>query len=142
MRKSILVILALIPLATIGCASTGATRASRATGAPAARAARQDGQASYYADRYHGRPTASGEIFDVNALTAAHRTLAFGTRVRVTNLQNSKSVTVRINDRGPFIAGRVIDLSPAAARRIDMIRAGVVPVKVEVMGSAQVARMQ
>jgi rare lipoprotein A len=91
--------------------------------------------ASYYADRYHGRATASGETFDVNKLTAAHRTLAFGTRVRVTNLDNGKSVVVRINDRGPFVSGRVIDLSPAAARRIEMTRSGVVPVKLEVLGS-------
>jgi rare lipoprotein A len=93
------------------------------------------GMASYYADRYHGRATASGETFDVNKLTAAHRTLAFGTRVRVTNLDNGKSVVVRINDRGPFVSGRVIDLSPAAARRIEMTRSGVVPVKLEVLGS-------
>jgi rare lipoprotein A len=95
------------------------------------------GLASYYADRYQGRPTANGETFDVEKMTAAHRTLAFGTRVRVTNLDNGKSVVVRINDRGPFVAGRVIDLSPAAARRIEMTRAGVVPVKLEVLDSGR-----
>ena len=92
------------------------------------------GLASYYADRYHGRPTASGETFDTSKMTAAHRTLAFGTMVRVTNVENGKSVVVRINDRGPFVPGRVIDLSPAAARRIEMTTAGVVPVKLEVLG--------
>jgi rare lipoprotein A len=100
------------------------------------RAARSDGKASYYAERYHGRTTANGERFDVNKLTAAHKTLPFNTVVRVTNLNNGKSVTVRINDRGPFVAGRVIDLSPAAARKIDMIRDGVVPVKLDVVRGA------
>ena len=117
-------------LASSGCASRGG----------GAKGGRSDGAASYYADRYHGRPTASGEIFDVDALTAAHRTLPFGTRVRVTNLHNDRSVVVRVNDRGPFVAGRVIDLSPAAARRIDMIHAGVVPVRLEVLGGRALAR--
>src|SRR5687767_8980161 len=73
--------------------------------------ATEAGIASYYADKYHGRPTASGEIFDTGKLTAAHRSLPFGTTVKVTHLGNRRSVTVRINDRGPFVAGRVIDLS-------------------------------
>jgi rare lipoprotein A len=89
--------------------------------------------ASYYADRFHGRRTASGEAFDNRAMTAAHRTHRFGTRVRVTNQRNGLSVVVRINDRGPYGRGRVIDLSRAAAERIGMIRAGVVPVTVEVL---------
>jgi len=76
------------------------------------------GVASYYGPKFHGKKTASGEVFDMYKLTAAHRTLPFGTRVRVTNLENSKSVVVRINDRGPFIKGRIIDLSFEAARRI------------------------
>lgn len=91
------------------------------------------GKASYYADKFHGRYTASGEVFDMNKLTAAHRTLMFGTSVKVTNLWNNKSVIVRINDRGPFKGDRVIDLSKAAARQIDMLAAGVVDVKVEVL---------
>jgi rare lipoprotein A len=95
--------------------------------------------ASYYADKYQGRKTANGEIFDTRKLTAAHKTLPFGTRVRVTNLGNGKSVVVRVNDRGPFVAGRVIDLSPAAARKLDMIRAGVTRVKLEVLGTEAVA---
>lgn len=96
--------------------------------------------ASYYADKFQGRPTASGERFDNGKLTAAHRALPFGSRVRVTNLTNGRSVTVRINDRGPFIKGRVIDLSLAAARRIDMVRAGVVAVRVELVRGAPVHR--
>src|SRR5690606_13032527 len=92
------------------------------------------GKASWYGGRFHGRRTASGERFDKHALTAAHRRLPFGTTVRVTNRRNGRSVTVRINDRGPFgRRGRIIDLSEAAARRLDMLRAGVVPVVVEVL---------
>jgi rare lipoprotein A len=94
----------------------------------------QEGKAVYYSSAYHGRKTASGEIYDENAFTAAHRTLAFGTVVKVTNLGNGKSVVVRINDRGPFgkKKERIIDLSLAAARKIDMVKAGVVPVLLEV----------
>ena len=93
----------------------------------------ETGKASYYGDRHHGQRTASGERFDQNALTAAHRTLPFGTRVRVTNLNNERSVVLRINERGPFVRGRVIDVSRAAAVRLDMLRAGVVPVRVEAL---------
>lgn len=91
------------------------------------------GKASYYGDKFHGRNTASGEVFDMNKYTAAHRTLMFGTLIKVTNLWNKKSVVVRVNDRGPFKSGRVLDLSKAAAKDLDMIAAGVVDVKVEVM---------
>ncbi|MDB9525247.1 septal ring lytic transglycosylase RlpA family protein [Oscillatoria sp. CS-180] len=91
------------------------------------------GQASWYGPGFHGRHTASGEVFNQNAMTAAHRTLPFGTRVRVTNLSNNRQVVVRINDRGPFSRGRVIDLSAAAAREIGLQRAGVGPVRVEVL---------
>jgi rare lipoprotein A len=90
--------------------------------------------ASYYAEPYHGRKTASGEIFDTyQGLTAAHRTLPFNTMVRVTNQSNGRTVDVRINDRGPFIDGRVIDLSVRAARDIDLMRAGLAPVKLTVL---------
>lgn len=91
------------------------------------------GQASWYGPGFHGRHTASGEVFNQNALTAAHRTLPFGTRVRVTNVHNGRHVVVRINDRGPFSRGRVIDLSAEAARAIGLDRAGVGPVQVEVL---------
>ncbi|HEX4998393.1 MAG TPA: septal ring lytic transglycosylase RlpA family protein [Terriglobia bacterium] len=93
------------------------------------------GLATYYAEPYNGRPTASGEIFDsYNAMTAAHRTLPFDTIVRVVNQKNGLEVDVRINDRGPFVDGRIIDLSLAAARKIDMVRDGVVPVELKVLG--------
>ncbi len=92
---------------------------------------RAEGKASYYGAKHHGKRTASGERFNQHALTAAHRTLPFGTRVKVTNLNNDRSVVVRINDRGPHIRGRIIDLSREAADRLGMLRAGVVRVRVE-----------
>ena len=92
---------------------------------------RAEGQASYYGARHHGNKPASGGRFDQNALTAAHRSLPFGSRVQVTNLRNDKRVVVRINDRGPFTNKRIIDLSQKAAEQLDMLRDGVVPVRVE-----------
>ncbi len=92
----------------------------------------QNGLATWYGGRFHGKPTASGEPFNKNAMTAAHRKLRFNSRVRVTNKRNGKSVVVRITDRGPY--GRaVIDLSEAAARQLNMIDAGVVPVRIELL---------
>lgn len=92
------------------------------------------GKAVYYHDKYHGRKTASGEYFSQSNLTAAHRTLPFGTIVKVTNLKNGLSVVVRINDRGPFGAkDKIIDLSKEAARRLNMLKDGVIPVKVEIL---------
>ncbi|MBA3818159.1 MAG: septal ring lytic transglycosylase RlpA family protein [Deltaproteobacteria bacterium] len=91
----------------------------------------QRGKASWYGGSFHGGPTASGERYDKRTMTAAHRTLPFGTRVRVTNLKNGRTVTVRINNRGPYSKGRIIDLSEAAAERLGMIDAGVVPCTVE-----------
>lgn len=90
-----------------------------------------EGEASYYCNSLSGNPTASGEIYDPELFTAAHRTLPLGTRVRVTNLRSGKSVIVRINDRGPFVEQRVIDLSQAAAREIGMIHSGVAQVRIE-----------
>ena len=92
----------------------------------------QSGMASWYGGKFHGRKTANGETYNMNALTAAHKTLPFGTKVRVTNTRNGDSVVVRINDRGPFIAGRVIDLSRAAAGQIGV--SGVAPVKLAILG--------
>ncbi|UOM36828.1 septal ring lytic transglycosylase RlpA family protein [Acuticoccus sp. I52.16.1] len=91
------------------------------------------GVASYYGKRFHGRRTANGERFNMNALTAAHRSLPFGTKVKVTNPRTGRSVTVRINDRGPFHGGRSIDLSRAAAAKIGMVDAGVAKVKIEIL---------
>jgi len=93
----------------------------------------QVGVASYYADEFHGRPTASGEIFDMNGLSCAHRTLPLGTRVRVTNLDNGKSVELPVNDCGPFVEGRIIDLSKGAAEKLGMIESGTAIVKIEVI---------
>ncbi|MFO8057407.1 MAG: septal ring lytic transglycosylase RlpA family protein [bacterium] len=93
----------------------------------------QVGMASWYGKKFHGKKTASGERFNMFALTAAHKTLPFNSRVKVTNLSNHKSVKVRVNDRGPWAKGRIIDLSYAAAKRIDMIEKGVVKVRVEVI---------
>lgn len=92
------------------------------------------GQASWYGPGFHGRRTASGEIYNQNAMTAAHPSLSFGTRVKVTNLNNGRSVIVRINDRGPYARGRVIDVSAAAANSLGMINTGVAPVEVTILG--------
>ncbi|MGO1247406.1 MAG: septal ring lytic transglycosylase RlpA family protein [Oceanisphaera sp.] len=124
--KKIAALLLLVLLQS--CAS--APGSAKAFG-PSAVVSTQQGKASYYGGRFHGRKTASGEVFNKNILTAAHRTLPFGTRVRVTNLKNDKSVVVRINDRGPYAKGRVIDVSEQAARQLKMKHDGVVKVKVE-----------
>jgi rare lipoprotein A len=91
------------------------------------------GSASWYGGKFHGRKTANGERYNQNALTAAHKTLPFGTKVRVTNESNGKSVVVRINDRGPYVGKRVIDLSRAAANAVGMVQRGVARVKMEVL---------
>lgn len=98
------------------------------------------GQASFYADKFDGRITASGDVFDQNKLTAAHRTLPFGSKVKVINLENKKEVVVMINDRGPFVNDRVIDLSKKAAKKLDFIDAGVTKVKIEVVYLADANR--
>ncbi|MCE8021162.1 septal ring lytic transglycosylase RlpA family protein [Halomonas sp. MCCC 1A11036] len=117
----------LILLLIAGCAGRDGGRGERSS-APSGWNGEQ-GQASFYADRYHGRRTASGETHDRNALTAAHRSLPFGTRVRVTRLDNGRETVVRINDRGPFVRGRVIDLSRRAAEELGMLRQGVAEVR-------------
>ncbi len=91
------------------------------------------GIASFYATNFNGRRTASGEKFNNNAMTAAHKSLPFGSKVQVTNVRNGKSVVVRINDRGPYVRGRIIDLSKAAAKKIGIGHAGTVRVKLEVV---------
>jgi rare lipoprotein A (peptidoglycan hydrolase) len=93
----------------------------------------QTGYASWYGKRHHGRETASGEAYNMNALTAAHPSLPLGTRLRVTNLRNGRSVEVRVNDRGPVVDGRVLDLSYAAARDLGAVAPGVIPVRVRVI---------
>lgn len=93
----------------------------------------ETGIASWYGPKFHGRKTASGEKYNQNAMTAAHKTLPFGTKVRVKNVKNDKSVIVRINDRGPFAKGRVIDVSRAAAKKLDMINSGTAKVNIKVV---------
>jgi peptidoglycan lytic transglycosylase len=96
----------------------------------------QQGQASWYGRFHHGRATANGERFNMYALTAAHRTLPFGTRLLVTNLENDRTVEVRINDRGPYVGARILDLSYAAARALGAVGAGVIPVTLRVVPRA------
>lgn len=130
--RVLLLLAAFAPLAA--CASRTSPRPASPQLPPAA-GWTEEGLASWYGgkDGFEGKPTASGEIYDSSLLTAAHRELPLGTVVDVTNLDNGKSVRVRINDRGPFVAGRVIDLSRAAAREIDLIGPGVGPVRLTVV---------
>jgi rare lipoprotein A len=93
----------------------------------------QTGMISFYGGKFHGRKTASGARFDKNALTAAHRTLPFGTRIKVTNISNGKSVIVEVTDRGPFAHGRILDLSEAAAREVGMLGKGTVKARLTVL---------
>lgn len=126
--RSLRGVLVLLLLAlTVGCAGRDGRQVERASGPSSWHG--EQGQASFYADRYHGRRTASGEVHVRNALTAAHRSLPFGTRVRVTRLDNGRETVVRINDRGPFVRDRVIDLSRRAAEELDMLGQGVAEVR-------------
>jgi rare lipoprotein A len=111
-----------------------APKKSKAASTPVPSGYTEEGNASWYGVPFHGRRASNGEIYDMYKLTAAHRTLPFETMVRVTNLSNGKSTVVRITDRGPFIDNRIIDLSLAAAQEVDSVVAGVVPVRVEVLG--------
>ncbi len=106
----------------------------------AAAASATEGKLAHYGRKFAGRKTASGERFDPQALTMAHKTLPFGTRVRVTNLQNNKSVVVRINDRGPATPDRIGDVSTAAASKLRMLRAGVVKARLEVLDGGKTGR--
>jgi rare lipoprotein A len=117
----------------VAVAALAALSGCATTSRMAHRPVKETGMASYYAEALHGRRTASGERYDSQGLTAAHRTLPFGTRVRVTNLENGLSVVVRINDRGPNVEVRVIDLSYAAARKLQFIDQGTTRVSLEVL---------
>ena len=123
--------------AGIACLASCATRRSPATAAaqPTASGSSEEGVASWYGgpDGFEGKPTASGEIYDGNQLTAAHRTLPLGTLVDVRNLENGKTLRVRINDRGPFVKGRIVDLSRAAARELGVIGPGTASVRLTVV---------
>jgi rare lipoprotein A len=127
-RRTLLIATGLSTLARVLAAGVRVSSADRSGGG-------EFGIASWYGYPFHGRRAANGEIYDMERLTAAHRTLPFDTRVRVVNLSNERSVEVRINDRGPFVEGRVIDLSMAAARMIDLIRPGTVPVRVAIVST-------
>jgi rare lipoprotein A len=122
----------LVAALATGCATPGVVRGPSPS-APSLLGAQWTGTASWYGEPHHGRPTASGETFDKARLTAAHRTLPFGTRVAVTNLDNGRTVEVRVNDRGPFVAGRLLDLSEGAARAIGGIGAGLIHVRIRVV---------
>jgi rare lipoprotein A len=124
-----LLLLAVVTLLGSGCAS--APRAQRTVDASVTQSGPTVGIASYYGKQYHGRKTASGERFNMHELTAAHRTLPFGTNLKVTNLANDRSVVVRVNDRGPFKRDRILDVSLEAARRLQMVAAGVTRVRIE-----------
>jgi rare lipoprotein A len=121
-------IVAWIVVSLLGCAGK---RAPQSTVDP--RGYTEKGIASWYGRKYHGRMTANGERYDMHALTAAHRTLPFGVVVEVTNLENRREIRVRINDRGPFVDDRIIDLSYAAARELGMLESGLARVRIAVV---------
>lgn len=125
----------LLILVLAACSSTPPPAAPAPAPPPREESIYQEGLASWYGPGFEGRATASGEVFDPDSLTAAHRRLPFGSRVRVVNVENGNEVVVRINDRGPWIDGRVIDLSRAAARVLDMIDSGVARVRLFLEGS-------
>lgn len=120
-----------VMVAWLGWGTGCAARAANSTGESLG-----EGLASYYGPGLHGRPTASGERFDMHALTAAHRTLGFGSCVRVVNQENGRSVEVRVNDRGPFKKGRVIDVSLAAAKKLGLVEKGLARVRLYRCGTA------
>ena len=124
-KQTWLASLSVVALALAACSSTPEIAAAKT----------QIGKASWYGPGFQGRKTASGERFNMNTYSAAHRTLAFGTKLCVENLHNGRGVTVRVNDRGPFARGRVVDVSRKAAQSLGMIRSGTASVRVSVVGS-------
>ena len=131
MRTLVLISLLVTLLFVAGCAGTGPMiRGGSDSGRDRSEVV---GFASFYGSEFHGRRTASGERYDQDELSAAHRTLPFGTRVRLTNLKNGRTVVVRVTDRGPFRRGRIVDVSKRAARELGFIRAGVARVRLEVL---------
>src|SRR5262249_33484939 len=135
-------VLLLTALLTTGCqnvrAATGRANVRTADNSMSCESARQydrRGVASWYGAPHHGRQTASGDIYDMNKLTGAHRSLPLGPVVRVTNLTNAKSAVITINDRGPYAGGRTIDVSHQAARRLGFVSEGTTPVRIQVLGT-------
>ena len=132
-------VLALLILGLLLTACTGMREPRTLPSGPSATAVGHElaGVASWYGDKFHGRRTANGEVYDMHLLTAAHKTLPFHTLVKVTRLDDGRSVTVRINDRGPFVAGRIIDLSYAAAKRLGMADAGTARVRLDIEAAGE-----
>lgn len=127
-RFSTFTLLLLVALFLNGCSSSGSADNSRGSSKGTL-----TGKASYYANSLHGNQTASGEIYNKNKLTCAHKTLAFGTELKVTNISNAKSVVVTVNDRGPFVQGRIIDLSYKAMKVLGGVDAGVIEVRAKIL---------
>jgi len=126
MKKITILCWAILSLTVVACASGPISRDDSV-------GFEESGEASYYAMKYQGRQTASGELFDQKKMTAAHKRLPFGSKVKVTNVANGKSVVVKVNDRGPFVSGRIIDLSKSAFQRIGNTNLGVIEVEIEVL---------
>lgn len=140
--RSTLILCGLVLSILTGCSSTARFTSEKkptrkpeaATPVPAKKEeAVLTGVASYYGAKFHGRKTANGETFDMYGLSAAHRLLPFGTRLKVTNLANGKSVVVKVNDRGPFVDDRILDLSYGAARELDMLGTGLATIQIEIL---------
>ncbi|ADE14316.1 rare lipoprotein A [Nitrosococcus halophilus Nc 4] len=131
LASSVVILITLVPL---GCGQIGST-VYRFTASPLsceeARDYDEEGTTSWYGRAHHGRRTANGQVFDMNGLTAAHRSLPFGTKIRVTNQKNGRSVVLTVNDRGPFVMGRFLDVSYRAARELGFVREGLVSVRVK-----------
>ena len=136
-RRSVVLGLGLVGLALVAPGCAGTKRPAGLTTAPPEPTKRIVGLASWYGQRHQGRPTASGEMYDMNKLTAAHRTMPFGTRLRVTNTENGRSVVVRVTDRGPFASGRILDVSLAAAKALGMVGDGVAHVEIAVLANSE-----
>lgn len=143
MRRSLIVLLSLVVVGSTACAGSNSRQkiddpredliTSRTAAGPDGTDHRLTGKASWYGEKFHGQQTASGEMYDMYGFTAAHKTLPFHTIVRVTDPLTRKSVVVRITDRGPYVDGRIIDLSWAAASDLGLTRHGVIPVELEVL---------
>jgi len=136
-RRSVVLGLGLVGLTLVAPGCAGTKRPAGLTTAPPEPTKRIVGLASWYGQRHQGRPTASGEMYDMNKLTAAHRTMPFGTRLRVTNTENGRSVVVRVTDRGPFASGRILDVSLAAAKALGMVGDGVAHVEIAVLANSE-----
>lgn len=137
-----LAVAAALAAAAAGCAQQSAAPAPPASAAQACAPFTQRGVASWYGPSHHGKRTASGAPFDMNGLTAAHRTLPLGTRIEVENLGNGRKVTVTVNDRGPYVRGRVLDLSRAAAQRLDFKDDGTAPVRITAPANCREAKRE